>query len=235
MTLARISLLSFREGASSTEKAAMVDRVRQLTALASRVAGALVAPDLPPNRNGGDVIWRLEFGSDAEYQALIASPEWLAGYTALEADAGFGLAETFTYAPIAVGERGEERRGGLYRMLVLALDDATPDEARLQFEAEMAGMPDYVSTILRWNFSKVTESLGPNRWSYLWEQEFSDLAGFRGEYMAHPYHWGFIDRWYDDDNPARIVKPYLCNSFCTIDAPVMFTRWPRPPAAPFGT
>lgn len=235
MAIARISLLNFRNGATEAEKEGVVGQVRRMSALASSVAGTLVAHDLPPNRNGGDVIWRLEFGSHADYEALSALPEWQTAHNALQADAGFGSAETFTYEPIAVGERGEDKRGGLYRLLVFAIDDATPDETRTRFEAEMAAMPSYVSTILRWNFGRVRDSGDPHRWNYLWEQEFADLMGFRGEYMLHPYHWGFLDRWFDSENPARIVNPYLCNSFCSIDAPVMFSRWSRPPAVPFGS
>lgn len=233
MGIARISMLSFREGASDAARAGLVARVRQMTALATPVAGGLVATDLPPNRNGGDIIWRLEFASEADYESLMAAPEWRQAEAALQADPALAAAETFAFTPLAVGERGEERRGGLYRLLVLALEEGTPPDLRARFEAEMAAMPSYVSSIHRWNFARVTDSAGPHRWDYLWEQEYTDLAGFRGEYMSHPYHWGVVDIWYDPDNPARIVKPFLCNSFCNIDAPVMFTRWPRPTATPF--
>lgn len=226
-------MLDFREGASEAEKAALVARIQRISALAAPVAGVLVASDIPPNRNGGDIIWRLEFGSDADYHALIASPGWQEAEAALQADPALAAAETFTFEPTDVGERGEERRGGLYRLLVLALEEGTPDAVRAQFEAEMAAMPRYVSTIHRWNFGRVVDSGRPTRWDYLWEQEYTDLAGFRGEYMNHPYHWGFIDRWYDPENSGRIVKPYVCNSFCSIDAPVMFTSWPRPAVVPF--
>lgn len=233
MAIARISMLSFREGASAADKAALLQQVRQMTALASPLAGGLVAADLPPNRNGGDVIWRLEFAADADYDSLMASPEWRQAEAALQASPALAAAETFAFAPLAVGERGVERRGGLYRLLVLALEDGTPPDLRARFEADMTAMPEYVSTIHRWNFARVIHSAGPNRWDYLWEQEYTDLTGFRGEYMNHPYHWAVVDRWYDTDNPARIVKPYVCNSFCSIDAPVMFTHWPRPEAVPF--
>lgn len=234
MSAGLISLIDFRAGATPAEKAALVERVRQLSALASRTAASFVASDLPPNRNGGDVILRLEFASEADCAALLASAEWQEADAGLRSEPGLGGIETLTFTPTVFGERGEEQRGGLYRLLVLALAEGTPAALRERFEAEMAAMPDHVGTILRWNFGRVTRSGSRHRWDYVWEQEFADLAGFRGEYMLHPYHWGVIDPWFDSENPVRIVQPYVCNSFSAIDAPVMFTRWPRPAAVKFG-
>lgn len=232
--VASISLINFRGGGSAAEKDALVDRVKRMSSLAAPAASALIASDLPPNRNGGDVIWRMEFESDVHYEALVTSPEWISANEALQSEPGWGSAESFTFEPLAVGERGEAQRGGLYRLLVLTLDEGTPIALREQFEAEMAATPAYISTIQRWNFARVRETAaGSRRWDYLWEQEFADISGFRGEYMLSPYHWGYLDRWYDGENPARIVDPYVGNSFCEIDAPVMFTRWTRPSAAPF--
>ena len=234
MAIASISLIDFRAGAGEAEKAALVDRIRALGAQASVAADSLVATDLPPNRNGGDIIWRMEFGSDAHYEALVGSPDWISATEALQEQPAWGSAETFTFEPLAVGERGIWQRGGLYRLLVLTLDEGTPQALRQQFEAEMAATPAYVSTIQRWNFGRVRESApGSRRWDYLWEQEFADITGFRGEYMLSPYHWGYLDRWYDSENPARIVDPHVGNSFCEIAGPVMFTRWERPAATPF--
>ena len=40
--------------------------------------------------------------------------------------------------------------------------------------------------------------------------------------MTHPYHWAFIDCWFDLESPTRIVDRRISNSLCRIERPVLF-------------
>lgn len=176
--------------------------------VAARVAapGALVGKALKPNIFGGDLIVR---GRGLDPRPAVA----------LDAS---GEVDWAIYETIAEG-RGEARGpGGIYRCLLLSVMEGTPAAIADQFGRETMGMPDHISTILRWRLAKVKESGGARPWTHVWEQEFEGPEGFSGEYMLHAYHWSFIDRWFDIESPERIVDRRICNSLCPIDRPVLF-------------
>jgi hypothetical protein len=179
-----------------------------VSAGAARAAapGALVAASLKPNIFGGDLIVR---APRLDPRALVAL-------------GGSGEADWATFETIAEGGGQAKGPGGIYRCLLLSVMEGTPAAVTAQFERETMGMPDHISTILRWRLARVTESGGARRWTHVWEKEFADPEGFSGEYMLHPYHWSFIDRWFDIESPERIVDRRICNSLCAIDRPVLF-------------
>jgi hypothetical protein len=185
------------------------DRAPVVHALASAPpARRLIQPTLPGVHDGGDLILRFEGAPDGAVAAALAHP------TVRHVDSA-------VFEPIAAGAATPDLSGGVYRILLLSVDPATPDATIRQFEAEMEAMPHYIPAIRNWRLSRVTQAAGARGWTHVWEQEYADLGGLLGAYMTHPYHWARIDRWFDPECPERIVDMRLCHSFCAIERSVL--------------
>lgn len=109
------------------------------------------------------------------------------------------------------------------RTLLLAVRPGTPPDVVARFEADLTAMPEHISAIRSWALSRVdTAQPGAStRWTHAWEQEFADVDGLTGEYLLHPYHWGYVDRWFDAEMPDSIVEPDLAHLFRMADGPVL--------------
>ncbi|MEU8530977.1 Dabb family protein [Streptomyces sp. NPDC048629] len=100
----------------------------------------------------------------------------------------------------------------------------TPPETVARFEADVMGMPEHITAIRAWALSRVTTDVGrpaPARWTHVWEQEFADVDGLTGDYLLHPYHWTYVDRWFDPELPTSIVSPALAHVYRWTDTPVL--------------
>ncbi|MCZ4342847.1 Dabb family protein [Sphingomonadaceae bacterium G21617-S1] len=218
----RLSLISWKASAGAGERTAMRDRLASL----SPRSGSLLVDNLPTNRNGGDMLWRTNFSSKSSHDAYLARQEQAGPDAPIAGRSPVRHVDRIVYESIHREDAIPHRPGGLYRVLVLSVEPGTPSQTIRAFEKEMMEMPNYVRSILRWNFARVVVSAGARPFTHVWEQEFASLGDFRGEYMNHPYHWGHLDRWFDGDNPARIIDLYFCNSFCSIDQPALFETAP---------
>ena len=169
--------------------------------------GAIVAPVLEGNFNGGDLSAIWTFADVASHAAALPAIEHiLNGADVARSDTAF-----FKNGQSNVSEPG--LTSGVHRTLFLCADhNAT--EARLgQFETEMVQMARHIPAIRNWRFSRVLAATGELPWTHVWEQEYADIGGLMGPYMLHPYHWAFIDRWFDLECPDWLVNLRLCHSF----------------------
>lgn len=109
------------------------------------------------------------------------------------------------------------------RTLLLAARPGTPRDVVARFEADLTAMPGHISTIRSWALSRVDTSHpgASTRWTHAWEQEFADVEGLTGEYLLHPYHWTYVDRWFDPEIPGSIVEPGLAHLYRSADGPVL--------------
>ncbi|MCX4725776.1 Dabb family protein [Streptomyces sp. NBC_01306] len=107
------------------------------------------------------------------------------------------------------------------RTLALAVRPGTPPETVARFEADLMAMPDHIATIHSWALSRVDATVESSRWTHVWEQEFADVDGLTGAYLLHPYHWTYVDRWFDSELPTSIVAPALAHVFRWAHAPVL--------------
>ncbi|WP_041782736.1 Dabb family protein [Mycolicibacterium chubuense] len=190
------------------------DRDRVLTELQaaagrSGASRSVVAPTLPGSRNGGDVLVHLRFddpkaAADSDFDAALSDP-------------AISHVNGATYRGSAV----RTATGTVYRALLLRVSPETDAAAVAEFEAELAMMPRYVPTIAAWQLSRVDEAIGTSKWTHVFEQEFTDVAGLMGPYLMHPVHWAVVDRWFDPETTDVIVRDRVCHSFCDLADPVL--------------
>ena len=129
------------------------------------------------------------------------------------------VATAVTLLPLASGY-AESAAPLVKRTLLLRVRPDASTAARARFEADLAAMPEHISTIRSWRLSRVMGT-GPTRerWTHAWEQEFESLDGLTGEYMTNPYHWTTVDAWFDAEVPDHIVEPELAHLFTARDEP----------------
>lgn len=120
-------------------------------------------------------------------------------------------------AECAEGEDGGDwNGGGIYRALLLSLKPGIDMALAARFEREVLAMPRHIRSIRAWRLSRVAQAHGTRPWTHLWEQRYDTLDGLVGPYMLHPYHWAWVDRWFDPESPHWIVDTHLCHSFCNL-------------------
>ncbi|MCB1630230.1 MAG: Dabb family protein [Pseudomonadales bacterium] len=118
---------------------------------------------------------------------------------------------------LGAGARDPELAGGVKRTALFRLLPGVDAEVRARFERDLLDMPAYITAIRNWRLSRAVtlawdmSDVAP--WSYVWEQEFAELDGLNGAYMAHPHHWAHVDRWFDPESGVQIIDTALCHAF----------------------
>ncbi|MBW2495902.1 MAG: Dabb family protein [Deltaproteobacteria bacterium] len=107
--------------------------------------------------------------------------------------------------------------------LVRVLDSASP-EAVEHWSRDLVALALHVPAIRNWSLAR-TRPLGPTaprvRWTHAWEQEFETLEGLVEDYMASPYHWGWLDGWYNPEVPFCIMDRDLAHLYCVASQNVL--------------
>ncbi len=197
----------------------LVGEAQRLLELLTRVGSSLpgirsahAGATLPRALNGGRLMWRLSFGSEAACSACCHSMLWQTQIApALGPDRGLSVDTVQYRADFADSSPGRNREG-IWRCLVFSVDhDAAGGDVR-RLETDLLLMPRYVSSIRNWSLGRVVSARGRRPWTHVWEQEFDEVAGLEGEYMVHPIHWGLVDGWFDPECPQRIVDPFLIHA-----------------------
>lgn len=200
--------------ADSGRLSALADEMRALGA-AHAADRTLVAPTLAGSHFGGDLLAHFAF-DDAVKRA-----DFDAALAPLLATPAVASVDGVAYRTGAGGKSEPGLANGVYRVLLLSVDEDTDPASAQRFEAETRMMPYYIPAIRNWQLSRADEAMGARRWTHVWEQEYADAGGLMGPYMMHPYHWARIDRWFDPECPDRIVDARLCHSFCAMEASVL--------------
>jgi len=199
----RIELIHLQPAFAAAEREHLL---RTLHEAAMQGTDCLLQPTLPGVYNGGDYLWRQRGVQPplrtAAAQDLLDQPHLVAQVDS----AAFRDGE----------EGGRWNEPGVYRALLLSVKSSTGDDALARFEREVLAMPRYIPSIRAWRLSRVAQAAGGRRWTHVWEQRYDDLAGLSGPYMLHPYHWAWVDRWFDPESPDWIVDTHLCHSFCRL-------------------
>ena len=219
----QVALLSLREGASA-ERAAALERA--LAGAGSAIA-ALSRSQVGRHLAGSvcaDYTWDACFtGTAPPLEALLAEPCLAPFFDSGSPDAVVAATDAVRFAPQSTSLPVPGLRDFVKRTLFLRVLDDTPEEVRERFEGDLRRMPAYVSTIRNWALSRSDPALQPTPWTHVFEQEFDDVEGLQGEYMVSPFHWGYIDGWFDPECPQRIVDTHLAHVFCS--APTSILAW----------
>ena len=122
----------------------------------------------------------------------------------------------------------------ILRTLLLTVEPSVDWPTVERFERDVARMPEHIPSIVNWRLSRVR---GQGPWTHAWEQEFRFVEDLRVDYLASPYHWGWVDRWFDPEQPSAIVAPALAHVFCAARQSVLAPPPERAPirAVPAGT
>ncbi|MGW1743025.1 Dabb family protein [Nocardia sp. NPDC001965] len=205
-------LIHLAPGTGADEIDTLLAELRAVTGAASR---ALVEPTLPGVRNGGDILLRLSCAGTGSAHAIGSRVAEVCDRPEVPridgADHGPGIG----------GVAEPRHSGAVFRTLLLRADPRAPAAALAEFEADLLRMPRHIDTIRAWRLSRVDRATGSAEWTHVWEQEFTDLAGLSGAYLAHPVHWGLVDRWFDPECPESIVRDRVCHSFCASTGPIL--------------
>ncbi len=208
MTFRQCTLVTFAPRAGEAARRVVADRLEQAARNDAAVVHHRFGPAVPGGANGGDLIWHVHFRDE---------PGWVRSPirtlpAALADDPAIDHADSCAYQPTRVHVREPGIGDAIYRALFLAVKPGTPADTVAQFARDTAAMPDYIPEIRNWALSRVEEAQGARRWTHVWEQEFRTIGDLRGPYMASPYHWGHVDRWFDPEHQDFIVDPWLCHS-----------------------
>jgi hypothetical protein len=204
-------LLTLSAGADT---AALIHDLRVTTGSSRQVLDSALAPTLPEASATGDLIWRLHFANEADASAW-AAEDGRAAQAIMNDRARVREVNSVGYVGGRAGSKQMLERG-IYRFLLIRLDEAASSADGAQFEYETYEMGHYIPSIVQWRISRVSEGSGTSAWTHLWEQEYQDLDGLLKTYMLHPHHWAWINRWYDPECPEHIVRT-VCQSFCRFD------------------
>jgi hypothetical protein len=186
-----------------------------------------VAPTEAPAHRAGDIMSLAAYADLESYDTARAHPYV---QTVLEPllHKHAGHVETVRYEQGPVILQEPDLRDGIQRTLLLRVDPACAPGAVAAFEHELADMTRYIDTIRNSSLSRVDivdNPAGP-AWTHVWEQEFQTLDGLTGLYMEHPYHWAFVDTWFDPQAPNHIVDVTLIHAMCRLDRSILALAGP---------
>lgn len=209
-------LIHFRPEADVAVRAGALAALQRSGEAHPLIRLALVEPTLPGHINGGDVLWHMQFDSEADYRTATSSAEW---------DRIVGTALTnpiishIDYVAYEGGKRGE-RAGAAkiersaYRLAFLHIARPLPAASVARFESDTLAMPSYIKEMRNWQLSRTRESAGLRPWTYVWEQEFADAADLGLDFTYSPYHWAHMGRWFEPDSPEYLIDTCICHVLC---------------------
>ncbi|MCA7898668.1 Dabb family protein [Burkholderia cepacia] len=113
---------------------------------------------------------------------------------------------------IGGGLREPALRDGVWRTLMLRVRPQAGAEQVAALERELLRMPAFMPGIRNWRLSRIAT---PGAWTHVWQQEFARVGDLLGEYLMHPYHWGWVDRRFDAESPDWTVDA-ISHAFCPL-------------------
>ncbi|WP_176039578.1 Dabb family protein [Burkholderia stabilis] len=135
-----------------------------------------------------------------------------ADFAALARLPGVARVDGAVCRPIGGGLREPGLRDGVWRTLMLRARPQASGTQVAALESELLQMPAFMPGIRNWRLSRIET---PGTWTHVWQQEFAHVGDLLGEYLMHPYHWGWVDRRFDAESPDWTVDA-ISHAFCPL-------------------
>ena len=199
----------------------LLHRLAEFSETLPGVRSAKAGTTLPRALNGGQLMWRLSFSTEADYWTCRASRVWHSKVApALAPERGLSI-DSAAYDVKFADTSRQRSTQRIWRCLMLALEPHAGAADARQLERDLMLMPRYIDAIGNWALGRAVSSQGRRSWTHVWEQEFDDVQGLEGPYMTHPIHWGLVDAWFDPECPQRIVDPLLIHAAFAIERSII--------------
>jgi hypothetical protein len=130
---------------------------------------------------------------------------------------GVARVDRVVSASIGGGRREPALRDGIWRTLMFRVRGQASGANIAALERDLLRMPDCMPGIRNWRLARVRS---PGTWTHVWQQEFARADDLLGEYLMHPFHWGWVDRWFDLECPEWTVEA-ISHAFCPLDASLL--------------
>ncbi|WP_139651882.1 Dabb family protein [Raoultibacter phocaeensis] len=213
-----VFMATFAEGIDSGARESFDAEVKSAAGAITDVN--LAAPVLEPPMPGGDYFCELGFRDQAAFEQAKAAESWATLYGLFENES---IVAGFEYVAYGDGTLTlqETSVSKCHRVLIFSLlDDADPDMVA-KMEANMNGMTDHVPGLKNCTFAKIAESAGSDSWAYAYECDFDEPGSFLGKYMTTPYHFCYIDKFFEPACDEWIVNPNLCTPYVAQETPFL--------------
>jgi hypothetical protein len=210
----RIAFLYLDPDATEADRTAFERELNDVTNRVPAVTHAHLGRHLEGTVGGGDYTWDLAFAEAAD------APPWkdqlsIGGHDALF-DRMIKRVDSVQFPSSMVTVVDPDMTDLIKRTLFLEVSSEASPAQVARFDHILTGMPKYIPAIRNWAYHRVddTSVVGPRRWTHVWEQEYQDLSGLKVDYMVSPYHWGFVDGWFDAESPHHVVEPGVGHVYC---------------------
>jgi hypothetical protein len=224
MTRRVCATVTFHDGVSDSERASLCEVLGRCHAGSAEMLRSHAGLHIEGSIGAGDLTWDFTVPDEAALGSLsqrLAEVGWqslLAEAVGSARDALQPVAgvEAWLIEPIADHVQDGDLAGIKRTNLVRVLESANREDVE-RWSRHVMAFPDFVPAIRNWSFAR-THPFGPKKprvqWTHAWEQEFESLDGLLIDYMVSPYHWGWLDGWYDPEMPFCIMDPDLAHLYC---------------------
>ncbi len=194
--------------AKMQELASAVNDVCLVSAL---LEGSMPAYDLMVEIGFADQAAYEEAKTGDAYQALLAAVNDTANFSVYEFAAYGSDRENFT-----------DRQGICHRVLIFhMLPEFHTEELEKMLVENIVRFPTFVPKMVNCKLSKIVETSGTNHWDYAFECDYEEIMDYFGQYLMTPYHWGFIDRFFEPSAKEFFIDPNLASVYCFAPTPFL--------------
>lgn len=197
--------------------AAVLARAAELPGITS----AALSPNFVADYGAGHLTWDLLYPDRDTAEAARTSALW-SDVLLPALDAHCVSRTALGLDTVGAGAREPGLTGGVKRTAYFRLLPGVTPEVEAAFVRDTLAMPAHIDAIRNWRLSRAVpldwDATAGEPWTFVWEQEYSDLDGLVVDYMVHPHHWAHVDRWFDVESGTQVVHPALCHAFAGLEA-----------------